>query len=263
MPANHHQIIMTQSEDERLHDSDDDDSIKEELDVRSGLVKQLFTRRRCQSQPERGMTCNQLMHLQETTSPWRIHHSFVTTKGRCCWMRCGQNISPPTEILILSISTTAGAGVPIVPVVVITIVVGGLGAPVVPIASFIAAPFVGVGAPVIPIVVIIIMVLGVGAPVVGAPVVGAPVVPVVVVVVPSAAAPAAASTPPTASAFCFARLLALRLRSLIFSASRFVSVSFARLRALRLRALALQRSMMVDAPSIVGCCRTKDGVPMG
>ena len=154
MPANHHQIIMTQSEDERLHDSDDDDSIKEELDVRSGHVKQLFTRHRCQSQPERGMTCNQLMHLQETESPWRIHHSFVMTKGRCCWMRCGQNISPPTNILILRISTTAGAGVPDVPIVVIIIVVVGVGAPIVPVAPFIAAPFVGVGAPVIPIVLI-------------------------------------------------------------------------------------------------------------
>jgi hypothetical protein len=71
--------------------------------------------------------------------------------------------------------------------------------------------------------------------------------PVVVfpVVVPLAAAPAAASAHPTASAFCFARLLAMRSRSLIFSASRFASVLFARLRALRLRALALRRSMMV------------------
>ena len=47
---------------------------------------------------------------------------------------------------------------------------------------------------------------------------------------------------------------------MILLAARFMSVWSARLvRALRLRALALQRSMMVAAASIVGCCWTKLG----
>jgi hypothetical protein len=108
---------------------------------------------------------------------------------------------------------------------------------------------VGVGAPIVPIVVVVVVVVVLG--------VGAPVVPVFVVVVGgSIPSPALAlHSLILLSAFCFARLLALRSRSLIFSASRFASVSFARLRALRLRALALQRSMMVAAPSIVGCAK--------
>ena len=97
------------------------------------------------------------------------------------------------------------------------------------------------------LVVVVFVVLGVGAPV----------VPVFVVVVGgSIPSPALAShSLILLSAFCFVWLRDLRSRSLIFSALRFASVSFARLRALRLRALALQRSMMVAAPSIVGCAK--------
>jgi hypothetical protein len=136
-----------------------------------------------------------------------------------------------------------GTGVHVIALLVhsLSIVVVGVGAPIVPIVVVVV---VGVGAPIVPVVVVV---LGVGAPV----------VPVFVVVVGgSIPSPALAShSLILLSAFCFARLLALRSRSLIFSASRFASVSFARLLALRLRALALQRSMMVAAPSIVGCAK--------
>ena len=137
-----------------------------------------------------------------------------------------------------------GTGVHVIALLVhsLSIVVVGVGAPIVPIVVVVV---VGVGAPIVPVVVVVV--LGVGAPV----------VPVFVVVVGgSIPSPALAlHSLILLSAFCFARLLALRSRSLIFSASRFASVSFARLRALRLRALALQRSMMVAAPSIVGCAK--------
>jgi hypothetical protein len=137
-----------------------------------------------------------------------------------------------------------GTGVHVIALLVhsLSIVVVGVGAPIVPIVVVVV---VGVGAPIVPVVAVVV--LGVGAPV----------VPVFVVVVGgSIPSPALAlHSLILLSAFCFARLLALRSRSLIFSASRFASVSFARLRALRLRALALQRSMMVAAPSIVGCAK--------